>query len=225
MAFVSVDLLYQRGKYILQHEGWLSFLKQGFSFVRNLFFSYGDYYIYERELSGLSETEFASKIPDATLKIVSTTQELEGLMVEGFDINRYFDAEELKLRINKGMILFCVFIGKNLAHRSFVAMNSKANVDPVLSRPVINWQNEASIGPCTTYIKYRGLNLYPYTLSQICRYLQRENKQNVKITTSKYNSSSIRGIEQAKFRICREARYLRLFHLKFWKEKPIKEIS
>ena len=222
MAFVPLDILYQRAKYILRNEGWWAFIRQGFSFVRNLFFSYGNYYIYERELSEPSETKFTPKIPNRALKIVTTTDELKELVVEGFDINSYFNMEELKWRINKGMTLFGVFVGKNLAHRSFVAMNRKANVDPVLSMSIVNWQKEASIGPCTTPAEYSGLNLYPYTLSQICRYLKGQNKQNVKITTSKQNAPSIRGIEKAGFKICGEARYLRLFYLiKCCKVKPI----
>ena len=222
MAFVPRDILYQRAKYILRNEGWWAFIRQGFSFVGNLFFSYGNYHIYERELSKLSGAELTPKIPCTTLKIVATTHELEELLVQGFNINPYFNMEELKRRINKGMILFCVFVGKNLAHRSFVALNRKANVDPVLSTSITNWQNEASIGPCTTLSEDRGLNLYPYTLFQICRYLQGENKQNAKITTSKQNASSIRGIERAGFKICGKARYLRLFYLiKCCKVKPI----
>lgn len=224
MAFVPLDILYQRARYILRNEGWRALMRQGFSFVGSLFFSHGNYYVYERELSEPSETEFTPKIPNTALKIVTTTHELEELVVEGFNINSYFNMEELKWRINKGMILFCVFIGKNLAHRSFVAMDSKANVDPVLSMSSMNWRNEASIGPCTTYTKYRGLNLFPYTLLQICRYLQGQSKQSVKITTSKDNISSVRGIEKAEFSICRGVQYLKLLHLRFLREKSIKEI-
>jgi hypothetical protein len=144
---------------------------------------------------------------------------------EGFIIDGDLDMAEFKWRVNKGMILFCVFVGKNLAHKSFVAMTRNANVDPVLRRYIMNWHREASIGPCTTCAEYYGLNLHPYTLSQICRYLHGASRQNVKITTSKQNVSSIRGIEKAEFKICGEARYLKLFHLEFLKNKPAKEIS
>jgi len=213
VASVALGRLYQRARYILRHEGRRAFFRQGLAFVGSVLFSYGHYYIYEKELGEPSETKFTLRTPDRALRIVATTDELEELVVEGFDVDSYFDMEELRWRIEKGMTLFCVFVGKDLAHRSLVAMARNANVDPVLSRYIMNWQQEASIGPCTTLAEYSGQNLYPYTLSQICKYLKGQNRRSVKITASRQNASSIRGIEKAGFTICGEAHYLRLFYL------------
>jgi len=97
-------------------------------------------------------------------------------------------------------------------------------MDPVLSVSIKDWQSEASIGPCITSPQYYGLSLYPYTLCSICEFLGGKNKKEAKIVTTRDNTSSIRGITKAGFKIHREAHYLKLLWWNFSKERTTNDI-
>ena len=228
MVSDRMGVLFRRSEEILQREGLLPFIKRAFLFsvvlVRSSF-GYGNYYIYEKKLNEMNDFEFKPKIQNIILKIISTTDQIDEVSNEGFDFSFYSNIETFKERSNKEAILFCVFIGRYLAHASWVAMKKKSNMDPVLSLLIKDWQKKASIGPSITNPKYRGLGLYPYTLCKICEYLKGENKQSVNITTSKHNTPSIKGISKAGFEISGEMRYLKLLFLEFLKEKPTKGVT
>ena len=219
-----MGVLFRRSKEILQRDGLISFIKRVFLFsVRS--FSYGNYYIYEKKLNETNDFEFKSKIQNVTLKIISTTDQIGEVSNEGFDFSFYSNIGNFKERFNKEAILFCVFIGRDIAHASWVAMKKKSNMDPILLLSIKDWQKKASIGPSITNPKYRGLGFYPYTLCKICEYLKGENKQSVNITTSKHNTPSMKGISKAGFGISGEARYLKLLFLEFLNEKPTKGVT
>ncbi|MBT9138945.1 MAG: hypothetical protein DDT31_01525 [Syntrophomonadaceae bacterium] len=220
MAFDNLSLLFRRGRHVLRRDGVIHFIKR--SFLILIGFQYENVYIYENTLS---ESQVEPRIQGVTLKIISTSGEIDELMADGFDFSCYSDIEVLKKKVSRGAIPFCILYGRDIAHISWVALDGRNNADPVLSASIKDWQNEASIGPCTTKPRYYGMNLYSYTLSQICKFLRQQNKQVAKITTSKDNIPSRKGITKAGFKIRGEMRYLRLFHLKFRKERPIRRIE
>jgi len=222
MAFVPIDVPYRRGKYILQHEGWLSFLKQGFSFVRNFFFSYGDYYIYERELSGPSETEFTPKIPDCTLKVVSTAEELDKLIVEGYD----FKMMNFKPTLRKGALAFCVFVGQELAHVTWVAPNkeTKRQIDHLPFK--VNFEaGEVCSGASFTDPAHRGKGLFSCVYSYIFPHLAKEGIVKDKFTIEVSNIASQKTLAKFNPTSTGRGRYLRILWWQSWRETPIKEIN
>ncbi len=219
-----VDVLFRRAKEILQREGFLSFIRQAFLFLVKFFFSYGNYYLYEKTLNDADEVEFTPKIQNCNLRIISTPEQIDELIAEGFDFSSYSSIENLKNGLSKGAILFCVFIGRELAHTSWCAMsNATAIYDLLFQR--MNYQDAGYIGPCNTNYVYRGLRLYPYVLSQICKFLKKKGKSKTLIGASKSNLPSIRGIIKAGFVISGEVRYLKLLFWEFWKEKSIKGVK
>ena len=219
MTLDRVNVLFRRGKEILQSEGLISFIKQAF----RSFFSYKTYYIYEKKLNETDEFRFVPKTQNFALKIIYAPLEVDELIDEGFDFSSYSNIENLKEGLSKGAILFCVFIKKELAHTSWVAMSTNtALYDHVFQR--INYNKDAGyIGPCDTNPLYRGRGFYPHVLSQICNFLKRNEKTKALVNTSKSNLPSIRGITKAEFKVCSEVRYLKLLFLwDFWKVKTIK---
>ena len=220
-----MGVLFRRSEEILQRDGLLLFIKRAFLFsVRYLvrfFFNYGNYYIYEKTLNKTNEFEFTPKTQNPTLKILYTPMEVDELIAEGFDFSSYSNIENLKEGLSKGAMLFGVFIGRELAHTSWVAMNNATAIyDPLFQK--MNYRDAGYIGPCNTNQVYLGFGLYPYTLTQICKFLKEMGKSKALINTSKSNLPSIRGIIKAGFRISGEARYLKLLFWEFWEEKSIK---
>ena len=68
-------VLFGRAKCILQTEGLLSLLRQGFAFLVGCVFQYETYYLNRRTLQKMNEADFMPGMQDFTFKIVSTNQE------------------------------------------------------------------------------------------------------------------------------------------------------
>ena len=170
-------------------------------------------------LNETSELKFMSKIQNLTLKIIYTPAEVDALVAKGFDFGSS-SIEEIKERLSKGAILFCVFIGREFAHASWVGMDINAVFDPVFQR--FNYRGLYYTFSCYTDPAYRGCGIYPHVLSQICIFLRiniENTKSKVLIAVNKKNLPSIRGITKAEFKCYREVRYLKLLWWVFWKEK------
>jgi hypothetical protein len=220
-----MGILFNKSKKILQREGLLLFIKRAFLFLKSrIGFSYKIYYIYEKTLNKTNNFEFVPKTTNFTLKTISTSSEIDKLIAEGFNFSSYLNIKNFKEGLSEGAILFCVFIRGDIAHTSWCAMNNTAAIyDPLFQR--INYQDTGYIGPCNTNYSYRGLGLYPYVLSQICKFLKKKGKAKALINTSKSNLPSIRGIIKAGFVISGEVRYLKLLLWEFWEEKTTKEVK
>jgi len=136
---------YQRGKYILQKEGLLSFVMEGIRFLRKAVFVHERYYMCESPLSEPMKFVSTPKIQDFVFEIITTGQRLEGLMAHGFDFGiDIIGAEE---RLDKGAIMFCIFIGKELACVHWAAATQEAmNVLTKISREVDFSNNEVYLG-------------------------------------------------------------------------------
>ena len=83
-----------RAKDIWQREGVISLIKKAFLYVVRLFFIYETFNMYENTLDG---PKVLPKMQNFALKIISTPEELDKLVADGFDISHYiFSATRLK---------------------------------------------------------------------------------------------------------------------------------
>ena len=223
----GIGVLFRRSKEILQREGLLPLIKRAFLFsVRSLvgfFFSYGNYYIYEKTLNGMTESEFTPKIQNPTLKILYTPMEVDELIAEGFDFSSYSNIENLKERLGKGAILFCVFIGRYLAHTSWVAMSEESKRDIDILPFAVNFQSEVCIGSAVTYPKYRRAGIYTYVYSEIYRFLKEKGWCKAKFSVKIDNIAPQKAQAKLGSGIIAEGRYLKLLWWKSWKEKTMGE--
>jgi len=219
MAFDGLNLLFKRGKHILQRDGLVHFIKQGFLFL--IGFQYENVYIYENTLDG---PEFAPRVQNVTVKIISMPRQLDDLAAEGFDFS-YYPYTLLKEKVSRGAIAFCASVDKDFAHITYVAIKpeAKREADPLPF--AVNFERgEACSGFSETDPRYRRMGIYAHVYSCIFRFLREQGRSLDRFTIRKSNLASHSALTKLGSRIVAEARYLRLFHLTFWKEKPIKEI-
>lgn len=218
--------LVRKGKTILREEGVVPFIKQTLLFLISPLFRRETYYIYEKDLNELSEFDFTPKIQSFTLKIVSTPEQVDELIAEGFDINCYLDAEEIKERISRRAVLFCVFVGKEFAHVTWGALAEKAKKEiDKLPFQVDFQKGEACSGASLTKPEYRGKGIFSYTYSYIFPYLVKQGFVKDKFTISESNISSQKAHAKFSPTITGKGRYLKLLWWEFWKEKPAEEIK
>lgn len=216
----SFPPLYARGKYILVHQGWSAFIKDGFSFIRNLFFNHGTYLIYEKELSNSQRFDgFKPKI-DCSFKLINNLKEFYQLVEQGYD----FKMVNFKSLLAKGAKAFCLFVGQNLASVTWVAFNIKAKQEiDYIPFEVYFEKGEVCSGGSFTAPEYRGKGLLPYTYNFIFPYLISNNIVKVKFTININNISSQNAHAKLIPNKIDMGRYLKVFWWEYWKGQQLKE--
>ena len=216
--------LFGRVKHILRTEGLLSLLRQGFAFLAGCIFRYETYYLVERRLEEMNGADFMPRIEDFTFRIVSTTQEADELVANGFEF-RSSDGVRRE-RLDRGAIALCVFIGRELAYMGWIAMNEEAQRSiSDIPLQVDFSKSEAFSGGVWTNPKYRGRGLHPYGVSKRIQFLRGRGIIVSRRVIDKKNISAQRISVKIDHTIYAEARYLKLLWWKSWKETPTNQIS
>lgn len=218
MASVPLGMLYQRARYILRNEGWRAFIRQGFSFVGNLFFSHGNYYIYEKNLSSADEEiKFKPRI-DCTHRVVSRPDEFNQLIAQGYD----FKAMNFRRKLEKGAIAFCFFMGKELVHVTWLAPNKEAKQEiDYLPFKVDFEAGEVCSGASVTDPAHRGKGLLAHTYSYIFSYLANDDIVKDKFSIEVNNIASQKAHARFNPVITGKGRYLKILWWQSWKESPM----
>jgi len=161
-------------KGVLKYEGIISLISRGYVFLLHRFFMFDEYYAIFMKTHRVPEDieiDFLPKTDDFCLKIITSNKEADKLVSDGFVLGAY----ELNLRasLDKGVVSFCLFVGREFAHVSCLADNSrgKKTIDP---RPLkVDYQNgEVVVGRALTVPKFRRLGLQTYNgyvLRKYCR--------------------------------------------------------
>jgi len=204
----------------MKKEGVISFIRLVGRWLKGKFtsnFLFQKHFILEVGLESEPKTVYSPKtgLDNVVLRVVSHIGELTALQQEGYKPDTPFPQEILERRLKEGQIGFLVFIGKILAHSSWLITNAgsaaKAKIHPPLA---LDYGHSAYIWYCVTSPRFRGKALYPYTLSVINRYLQKGGIKKSVLAVEKDNEASLRGVEKAGFKIIGEDWYIKLWAYK-----------
>lgn len=221
----KLTALSARAKQIHESEGWASLVRRGFAFVSRQLCEYRTYYLSEYDLANirnLNAADFMPKIDDFTLKVVTTNQEADELEGAGLEFRSYCQNFNARKALEKGAIVFCIFIAQELAAMGWVALTQQA-MDSLNERPIkIDFSNkDAFTGGIWTNPKYRrvGLSLY----SNFKR-LEFQFDRGIMIdlgSIAKGNIVSQKAHALFSPRVYVEGRYLKILWLKSWRERPL----
>ncbi len=211
--------LYSQAKYIFQTEGLISLLRAGFTFLAGCFFRYETYYLYEVTAKERNEADFMPRIQDFTLKVVTTSKQLDELAAEGFDLSS--PLIKARQRLEGGAVAFCIFVKGELANIGWVAMTREAqkNLDK-LPYKIDFSKNEAYLGWTETSPKYRWLGLMVYSNIKQIQFLE-ERGRTARTLTVKHNIAPQRSNAKLGYKLYAEARYLQILWWKSWKERRL----
>lgn len=222
MALVPLDALCERARYTLRHEGWRALVKQGISFVLGRFFSYGHYYIYEKEVgSGDSWVDTKPGV-ECTVRVVSSLDDLEGLAAQGHDVR----AMNFRPKLRKGAIAFCLFAGDELASVTWVARtrDAKPEIDP-LPFFVYFEAGEVCTGASYTHPAHRGRGLVALTYHHIVPYLADAGVTRARFSIGLSNIRSQGAHAKLSPRIASRGRYLKVLCWDSWREQPVRRVD
>jgi len=230
MLSERIGVLFRKCKNILQREGLFTCIKQIFLFLGKYFFNYGNYYIYENNLNQTVDKEnIKTEIQNLELKILSTPEQIDTLNSEGYDINSFgavsLDAEDVKKRVNKDMVLFCIFVNKEIAHTTWVALSREAKMNADYLPYAIDFENEACIGHHVTNPKYRRQGHLTYTTYQIHKFFREKGFLRARFSVPTNIIAVQKSEAKLGSRILAKGRYLKILWWTFWKEEPVKELK
>jgi hypothetical protein len=178
-------------------------------------------YVYESKLIRRNENDFKPGISDLTLKIISTKQQLNELVNNGFDLSPHL--ARTKHRLEKGATACLAFVGKELVSMEWVAMNAEAKASIDIYPCKIDFSHkEAYAGGVWTNPKYRGKGLHLYVYYKIYDFLRENGLMTVKSIVEVHNAAALKSHERfsPEEKIKAKARYLRVMGLHFWRETP-----
>lgn len=223
---MKIEYLYSGIKGVLKYEGLISLVMRGFRFFLNRFFMFDEYYAIFMETHRVPEDieeNFLPKTNDCCLKIITTNREADQLISNGFNLGAY----ELNVRasLDKGVLSFCLFVGREFAHVSCLAANpqGKKIIDP---RPLkVDYQNgEVIVGRALTVPKFRRLGLRVYNGYVLRKYCRDNNINNIISSVNAHYfpalASNPKAAERHVMSKCRFIKILWFTHLKETTEEP-----
>jgi len=220
-----IGWLLRRAKQILQTEGLIPLVRQASAFVVQQCFVYKVYYLdvsSVEKFQYLSEADFMPKIDNFTLKIISTDQDADEVEADGLEFRSLgFNARDA---LDKGAIALYVFVGKELANVSWIAMTEEAKLGiRELPYRVDFSCNEACHAGMWTAPKYRGMRFARYASVEARRLLWEKGKVRIISLIVKGNQAAHRSYAIFGHKTYAEARYLRILWWKSWKEKELEQ--
>ena len=159
------------------------------------------------------------------LKILSSRQlELETILTNssqnGFDLR--LEITEIRHRVEKGAIAYCVFIGRDLASIGFIAGNQEAmnSLNPPPFK--VNFSaGEVYTGGLWTNPEYRGHGLAAYVYFKRLQALKNEGKVIARNIVLKDNIAAHKMLSRFTPKITGEGHASRVLWHIFWKEKSL----
>lgn len=214
-----------RAKQIHESEGWVSLVRRGFAFVSCQLYEYRTYYLSEYDLANirnLNAADFMPKIDDFTLRVVTTNQEADELEGAGLEFRSYCQNFNARKALEKGAIVFCIFIAQELAAMGWVALTQQA-MDSLNERPIkIDFSNkDAFTGAIWTNPKYRRMGLRTYRTFKLRQFLLDKGIAMTRGPIAKENIAALKGLAKIDSRIYAEARHLKILWWSIWKERPL----
>lgn len=164
------------------------------------FFNYNVYYVYEKLLDNsiYSSEDFTPRLENWMDRFIVSKNEFDILVSKGYDFSSYAQSDKLRDWIEKGVIVFCVFIKKKLINIELIAMDhDRAIFDPIFLK--VHYNDVAYEGGSFTRISCRSKGLHSYALVRICHYLKEKGVSRLILNARQNNIPSRKSIEKAGF--------------------------
>jgi hypothetical protein len=222
----SLRTLLSRVKDIYQEEGLLVLIKRILAFlISPLLSEYGVFYVNQHALEVKDKASYLPKIPNVTQKMVETIEQLDELASKGYDLSP-LDISQARYRLGKGAIANLVFVDHELGYRGWTALTKKAKKTFNRYPYKVDFKNgEFCSGDAWTYPKYRRQGLSYYAVNKAQPFLIGKGLNTYRGIVLADNTASIGQSTKHGDELVAKARYIRIFGLQFWSERPVKSTN
>jgi hypothetical protein len=222
-----VIILLSRAIGILREEGPVEVIRRGLKLLSQSLFRYGTFHLYEHSTDHRNEDRFSPKVHDFTFRMVSTNDEADDLVKDGFeDIRRCPVLVDVRKCLDSGAIAFCFFVGQELAHIGWVALSEEAKscFDKLPYRVHFS-DGQACTGGTVTLPKYRGNGFMQYGYFKRFQFLQEKGYSTSRNAVGSSNIASQSAHRKFSPKVYGQARYLKVAFWHWWKESALTEVA
>jgi len=218
--FNRLRALFNRVKDIYREEGLIATIKRIFASLISKSYKNEVYYVYGRTLEEGNEADRMPKIQNITHRMVETVHQLDELSNEGFDLS-LIDIDQYRYRLEKGAIAGLIFVDRELGFTSLGALTEEAKNSLIRYPYKVDFANNEACGAeAWTNPKYRrqGLHNYAaYKWDQFCIGKGVIKERSIILSS---NIASQRSTTKMGSKLLARARYISIFGLQFWRERP-----
>jgi hypothetical protein len=213
----EISIYYKRARNILQTAGLKALFVRGLKYG---FYERQTYYLYEHVLKDRDEADFKPGVKDFIFKTIRARNDIDQLVSNGFDPR--VEITDIRHRVEKGAIAYCVFIGRDLASIGFIAGNQEAmnSLNPPPFK-VNFYAGEVYTGGLWTNPEYRGHGLAAYVYFKRLQALKNEGKVIARNIVLKDNIAAHKMLSRFTPMITGEGHASRVLWHIFWKEKSL----
>lgn len=207
-------------------EGPRGLLRRGSRFFLRRLFEYSTYYLYARAGGysvGMDEAGASARIDGITSRVVTSNSEADELEAQGFEFRSY--VPNARERLDQGAVATCVFVGKEIGHIGWVALNQRA-LDSLDEPPYrVDFAKGEAVGTgAWTNPRHRGKRLRSYGASMFQSVMLENGFSVRRYAIRKSNIASVKTPVTISDP-CGEGRYLRVLWWKSWRERPLPQGS
>ena len=212
--------LARRGARLLRAEGPWAVLRQTWAFsgwIVGRCVAARSVYLYEHSLVPRDRAKFLPRVASWELRVIHSNEEADRVAAEGLeDLRDVFVFSRRSL--DRGAVVFCVYIGTELAHVGWVATSQIAKncVDKMPFQVAFD-AGQACTGGTYTIRRFRGMGLMGYGYYERFEYLRQRGYASVRnsVVVSNVTSQKV----HAKFEplIYGVGRYRKLFRWVSWR--------
>ena len=213
--------LINRVKNIYQEEGLLTTIKKILTSVISVIYTTSAYNVYVRTLTKDNEADRMPKIQNVTPRIVETIQQLDELYNQGFDLS-LLDIDQYRYRLERGAIATFAFVDRELGFAGWGALSEEAKKSFTRYPFKVDFaNNEALGGDAWTNPKYRRQGLHNYVAYKWDQFLISRGITKDRAIILSSNITSQRSTTKMGSKLVARARYVCIFGLQFWRERPV----
>jgi len=210
-----------RARAILREEGLVPLLQRSLAFAVSGFAVDWTLFLYEHSLVERDRARYLPRLDAWELRVVHSNAEADAVVAGGFEDFRRV-VHTARARLNAGAVAFCVYVGAELAHVGWLAVNQagKDSFDRVPYAVAFS-AGQACTGGTFTVPKFRGCRLMSYGYYERLEYLRTRG------FTSSRNVVGVRNVASHKAHavfsptIYGVGRYRRLLWWHSWREEPL----
>jgi hypothetical protein len=227
-----LDEFKMRANRIRQQKGTFALIKGFVSFLVYPFYKRTPYYLYEIRVTpeySESEPRPVVDINQLAFQVVTSNQEADKLEKEGYKFRQHqteFNHYQTLYThwLDCGAIAFCTFVEKDFAAISWVLPSQKAQNAVKAPQLKVDYTNHEVIQRgMWVNPKFRGLQLYRYTVRNRDRYLSGKGVITLRATVD-YSNKIGKGVDEAFGSIqYGKGLALKILWWKFWKETHYSE--
>lgn len=222
-----VSEMQRRMKRVRERSGTSGLIKSVFWFLTYPFYEHAQYILFTKEVEPEYSTNERRTNMDSnqlTFKVVTSNQEADKLENEGYSFRKYANDFNNYLKrytwlLDCSVIACCTFVEKDFAAISWVILSKKVQ-DAIKAPPVrIDYENhEIMARGMWVNPKYRGMELYRYTVRNRDKYLAVRGIKRVLGPVDYINKAGIGVARAMGSKEYGRARSLRILWWNSWKE-------